>query len=179
MESIRLTKELANLADANRWRSDTLRILSPEKDDPREAAVTLRGKVEDSLVDWAAGMAQTFIDNPVRILVQPAETPTIREGYRKALAALFEEAGRLAMRLWTQRMGVKYQFKPILLGEPFTADSKLMQPHGVHGDDSGSRELDGKRVVVVVHPAVLGTGTHDGEHYETSRVWTKAVVWLE
>jgi len=59
----------------------------------------------------------------------------------------------------------------------FSADSNLLRAHALHKlyDEEDDR-CDGCAVSVVVHPAVLGFGSSDGDDYQTSRVWMKAEV---
>ncbi|KAK4560612.1 hypothetical protein LTR86_005190 [Recurvomyces mirabilis] len=166
---------------ANVWRSDTLRLLMPEEHDTSPPAEELRQEMRIGCRDQCLRAARSFEEGPVAALlnIKSMETAT-KDGFRKTLTQLFEDAGRMAMRLWTQRTAIKCSSLPDLRKEPFAVDSTLMQAHNLHKlDDPKDHRLDGKRIKLVVHPAVLRYGTHDGEDYERSQVWAKAIVWLD
>ena len=123
--------------------------------------------------------ARGFEIGPSRLLLRNMEA-AMREPYSKSIVALFEDAGKLSIRLWTQRPALRCLFLTQLGKLGFRIDSAAMQAHGVHKlDDPDDHSLDGKELRMVVHPAVLGMGNHDAEHYEIERVWVKAVVWLD
>ncbi|KAK4892652.1 hypothetical protein LTR27_008928 [Elasticomyces elasticus] len=163
---------------AHLWRSDTLRSLTPDKHDTSEAASKLRELQQHEVVEQCILAAKAFELGAARFLIQPLEAP-LKDSFRTSLATLFEEAGGLAMRLWTQRTGIECHFRQQLANEKFAVDSHIMQAHPLHKlDDPDDHRLDGRPVKLLLHPAVLRIGTHDAENYHESRVWAKAVVWL-
>ncbi|KAK3117571.1 hypothetical protein LTR53_000896 [Teratosphaeriaceae sp. CCFEE 6253] len=164
---------------AHIWRSDTLRALNPDKHDTSEAAEKLRDLLQHGLRERCSQAATAFEAGAARFMIQPLEAP-LKDSFRNSLVALFEEAGGLAMRLWTQRTGIACRYKPDLANVQFAVDSPIMQAHALHKlDDPDDRRLDGRPVKLTLHPAILRLGTHDGDSYDQSCVWAKAVVWLE
>lgn len=96
------------------------------------------------------------------------------------LETLFQEAGRISIRLWTQRTALRVSGLSDLQKYEFKVDSPVMEAHGLHKlDDPEDRRLDGCPIRIVVHPAIFGCGTHDAEEYHKFRVWAKGVVWLD
>jgi hypothetical protein len=48
-------------------------------------------------------------------------------------------------------------------------------------DPTNQEFYEGKMMKIMVHPAILAIGTHDGDHYDYdhTQVLAKAVVWLD
>jgi len=173
-----LTYAIVNPRQANLWRSQTVRLLHPSDAEGNEAETArltvLRGK---EAVCRAA--AETFATSPARLLTKKLESSQ-RIEHQDSLEKLFQSAGKLFVRLWTQRPALRCDDLQELQKHRFQVDSPAMQAHALHKlDDPADRSLDGKSVRIVVHPAVFGVGTHDAEHYDAVRVWGKAVVWLD
>lgn len=62
------------------------------------------------------------------------------------------------------------------LPETFSSDSNLMKVYPMSGEPE---DLDGKRVLLVVQPAIIAKGRASGHDYNLPpRVIKKAVVWL-
>jgi hypothetical protein len=51
----------------------------------------------------------------------------------------------------------------------FSANSKLLHAHALHRPYDEDDRCDGRPVSVVVHPAVLGFGSSDGDDYKTAK----------
>jgi hypothetical protein len=174
-----LTLLIANLQRAHLWRSNTLRSFKPDRQDFSEAANLLRSRQRYGLADRCWQATKTFEYGAAALLVRPME-PKLIESFRNNLVSIFEEAGDLAMRVWTHRPGIKYHFIQDVVQRRFAVDSPIMQAHPLHKlDDPSDHSLDGRQVSLVVHPVVVRVGTHDGESYEQERVWVKAVVWFD
>jgi len=171
---------LVDRRQAHLWRSDSLRSLLPEKRDSSEAGGKLRDHTLSEVREHCIRAARVFDElEVIKLLIQPLEKP-LRDTFCDSLVILFEEAGALAMRLWTQRTGIECHFGPQLAKEQFTVNSPIMQAHPLHKlDDPDDHCLDGRPVKLTLHPAVLRLGTHDAENYDERRVWAKAVVWLD
>ena len=153
----------------------------PEEHDTSTAAEELRQEMRVSCKDQCLRAARSFEKSPVAALlnVKFMESAT-KDAFRTTLVKLFEDAGRMAMRLWTQRTEIRCWYLADLRKEAFAVDSTLMQAHNLHKlDDPKDHRMDGKRIKLVVHPAVLRYGSHDGEDYDRSQVWAKAIVWLD
>ena len=66
------------------------------------------------------------------------------------------------------------------LPEKFDSTSRHMEAHSAHivelEDDE--RCLDGRDILLVVHPEIIAYGSSDGTDASTVRVLKKAVVWM-
>lgn len=66
---------------------------------------------------------------------------------------------------------------------PFSACTEYLEEHALHRRELAADEyaLDYKSIAVVVSPAVLAYGDHDGTDFsnDTRHVLKKAVVWME
>jgi len=123
--------------------------------------------------------ASRFVNPATQPLLQKMEEST-RDQFLKELSNLFANAGHLSFRLWTQRPSIALRDLSNLPTRTFNANSEYLEAHALHKhDDPKDPRLDGMKTKVVVHPAVLAYGTHDAEQYDQSRIWAKAVVWLE
>jgi len=174
-----LTFDKACEQEANIWRSDTLRmfrLMMTSRNDHRTSEDQL---IEDCVSGACHQMVQDLIEGPMRLLIHQMESPA-KEACLHALESILREAARLAVLLWSQRPMIQCLWLDALPQERFQVDSHLLQAHPVHKlDDSNDHRLDGHPVRLVVRPAVLRMGTHEGESYSQSRVWAKAVVLLE
>lgn len=65
-----------------------------------------------------------------------------------------------------------------LLKEPFHIGSDECEAHAAHKLEEDDKSKDGMLIQMVVEPAILAYGNEQGESYEVSKVWGKAVVWL-
>lgn len=61
----------------------------------------------------------------------------------------------------------------------FNATSSVMSAHRLHKLDEDDTRLDGKKVLLVVQPAVLAFGDENGESYDQSKVWARANVLVD
>ena len=123
--------------------------------------------------------AKSFASSSAQLLVRGLEGAQ-RDECRSSLEMLFQSAGKLSTRLWTQRPALRCDYLQQLQQLPFSISSPVLQAHTLHRlDDPEDRSLDRKLVRIVVHPAVFGIGTHDADNYDKARIWTKAVVWLD
>jgi hypothetical protein len=151
---------------AHIWRSDTLRALRSN-----------RQGLQDELVKRCRYEADTF-EKAAALLLCPTQTE-LDKSFKESLFSIFVDAAELAMQLWSQRPGIVFRSMPEIAQERFAVDSHIMQAHPLHKlDDPDDPRLDGRVIVLVVHPIMLRTGTHDAEDYDHEIIWAKAVVWL-
>lgn len=102
------------------------------------------------------------------------------EKFADELTQLFVQAGQLAVRLWCQRPALKCLYLDELAAQRFEAGSDILQPHLLHKhSDPLDTSLDGILPKIIIHPAIMISGTHEAEDYDQSRVLEKAVVWLD
>lgn len=121
--------------------------------------------------------AQDFITSPIKYLFKSCATREAAEQLFKDLKSVVQFAGELSSRLWARKTSMATRGLADLKETTFSADSNLLRAHALHKlyDEEDDR-CDGCAVSVVVHPAVLGFGSSDGDDYQTSRVWMKAEV---
>ncbi|KAF3480817.1 uncharacterized protein GIQ15_06164 [Arthroderma uncinatum] len=173
--------ELKNLdeREAHIWRSQLVRIYNPPEGGTLSEKEKLAVKKMHSRVERCSDfLATIFHTGPARYLFRkiPSDQETVR---LDKLRDIFLDASELSTRLWTQRTYMKSQNLPSLKLEPFQVSSPSMEAHPSQGlDDDEDSKLDGSRVEVVVHPAILAFGNDDCENYHIPRVWAKAVVLL-
>ncbi|KAK3678253.1 hypothetical protein LTR78_001548 [Recurvomyces mirabilis] len=164
---------------AHIWRSDTLRALTPDKQDTSIGACQLRDHVQSELVDKCAREADLFEHGPARLLMTQADD-TLNDVRRQKLRKVFKDAGGFAMGLWTQRTGIEYRFRQEPADQNFLISSPFMQAHPLHKlDNPDDHSLDGAPVRLVLQPTVLRLGTHGAESYDQKSVWAKALVWID
>lgn len=169
----------ANLLQANVWRSDTLRHLFPSNDTDR-GSQRLHEQGDALLRQAARSAAVTFAQGPARLLLHEMSDAAAKS-YQDELVCLFDKAARLSVMLWRERLAFECHYLHDLATQRFSIDGREMQAHPRHLlDDPTDHRLDGRRVQIVVHPSVVGLGTHDGDRYQTtSKVLVKAVVCLD
>lgn len=161
------------------WRSDTLRLLNPIHLSGTESGSEHLDKLARSIENIAKSIAETLTRHEIPDLLQVMDD-TRSQKFIDELTQLFVHAGQLSLRLWCQRPIYRCQYLPGLAQEAFLTSSEILQPHPLHQhSDPLDTALDGKLPKIVVHPAVLSFGTHEGEHYDQSQILEKAVVWLD
>lgn len=166
--------------EANIWRSDTLRLFALLRNEEVEGDHENADQSIKEGITNACGQAISDLEmGPIKFLLPQMESST-REAYTRAIRAIFEQAAQSAMRLWIQRPDIKYLGFEDLKGTPFSSDSMLLEAHNVHQlCDSDDHRLDGKAIKMVLQPAIIGMGSHEGENYDQTRVWAKAFVLVD
>jgi hypothetical protein len=98
---------------------------------------------------------------------------------KASLRTIMEHAGEISYKLWTQRSYVVCYGLAILLS-PFNHASDYLKAHSFHGGDlfEDEKALDGWKVLLVTHPAVVVHGDSRGTDYSRKRILKKAVVWM-
>lgn len=94
------------------------------------------------------------------------------------LVDLFCSADDFFSKLWSQKVYIKTLDARVLLKEPFSIDSDDCEAHAAHKLEEDDKSKDGMLIQMVVEPGILAYGNEQGESYEVSKVWSKAVVWL-
>ncbi|PPJ53005.1 hypothetical protein CBER1_11215 [Cercospora berteroae] len=167
-----------DLQQAHKWRSDALRSLHPKHLDTESAKARLQ-KSHAAIDTVAKHHAQTLDEEMIISLLRPMETPVHAQSLLE-LTQIYTTAGRLSIRLWSQRPAIACRFLPQLAHTPFDISSSILQAHALYKlDDPEDHSLDGKLTKILVHPAMLTSGTHEAEHYDRQQVLARAVVWLE
>ncbi|KAL2862594.1 uncharacterized protein BJX67DRAFT_295736 [Aspergillus lucknowensis] len=155
-------------SEAHIWRSQTLRNLS---DGPE---VSLQARIKTLCPKIVA----RFLSGPARGLLKPAAANSSdADQCVQELQSLYHGAAQLALSLWMQRASMACQDLQGL--SFFTVDSPIMSAHRLHHLDEEDTALDGKKVLLVVQPAIIAYGSENAEHYDRYKVWAPAVVLVE
>ncbi|KAF2213385.1 hypothetical protein CERZMDRAFT_90437 [Cercospora zeae-maydis SCOH1-5] len=167
-----------DVQQAHKWRSDTLRLLHPKHLENEKAKSQLRDS--SAAIDAVAKHHAQMLDQDILTdLLRPMELP-VHSQFLLELTQIYTIAGRLSIRLWSQRPSVACRFLHQLAHTPFDISSGILQAHALYKlDDPSDHSLDGRLTKILVHPALLTCGTHEAEHYDRQQVLAKAVVWLE
>lgn len=95
-------------------------------------------------------------------------------------------AAELSWTLWDRTsvmrvLGLRELSDPCQTGLLYRTGSERLQAGPLHHVDldDDERALDGHRVLLMCSPAVEASGNGERENYHITRVWKKAVVWLE
>ncbi|KAG6365979.1 hypothetical protein INS49_000155 [Diaporthe citri] len=160
-----------NTKNAHQWRAQLLRIFAMAGENPTLA--TCKARYADALTDKFLNSAARFC------LKQEAEwracerTNFLKDEISRAL--------EFSLQLWAQRSRVDavdlQMFHRHDLGK-YVHCSELMEPHQSQRSEA-PEDYHGRRMLMVVQPAIVAFGTEDGRDYdEISRVWLKARVLM-
>ncbi|WPH02105.1 Hypothetical protein R9X50_00496000 [Acrodontium crateriforme] len=167
-----------DLRKAHVWRSDFMRLLSPQPSDTDNGSESMRHASREARNAACLKIARSLLGGASAFLVKTLQMPV--DPKLKELEGLCRKAASLASKLWAQRPALECIGLTGLSRLPYNKESTIMKAHKLHQiDDPNDRSLDGRRVQIVVHPAVQVRGTYDAEAYNTSRIWAKSVVWLD
>lgn len=148
--------------EAHVWRSSTVRVLTSSDKARKEIATFYQECVEDTIMRDC----KDFVESD---LPQAAKDDLL------AIVAAF---GDFSIELWSQKSNVKYYGLKQLEDRVYAvADEEIDLARAV-GVEEGDTGLDGRPIPVVVQPLVLGYGSHDGREYDRSRIWSRAIVWV-
>lgn len=125
----------------------------------------------------ASSHAEEIINGSVHIFLREPESETEVIKRNIDLCNLYHQAGELAWSLWAQRTVIVSHGQQSL--HEFSSSSSLMAAHRLHHLDEDDKRLDGRKILLCTQPAVLAFGNEHGEHYDTSKVWAKAIVLIE
>jgi hypothetical protein len=165
---------------ASAWRSETLRLLDP----PAPGTMTAENNLHETKQKTAKArktacihMADQFLTT-TSMLCKGLDGEPYKD-MRNSLVSIFLEAGLLSYRMGTQR-GLVRSLDVHDLPSLFSASSEIMEPHprNLEEVDDNTELLNGRRVVLVTHPAIISEGNHDFSDYSVYRVWKRAIVWL-
>jgi hypothetical protein len=156
-------------------RSQILRLLDP----PSTASLPADAKVVKEHVaaaksDFIWKIRQKFLKHATNFLRNPESTVA-----QDKLEQIFYNAAEISSLLWTQRSSVSISGMKSL-HQPFNSASEVHAAHQLHAGqlDQDDSCLDGKKIVLVIHPAVYAIGDSEGNNYSTRRILKKAVVWM-
>lgn len=175
IDGILLTELLVDEKGAHLWRSQLIRLFNSGAkmaNTDKQAMALVR--VQERISRRCTALAIQFRTGPARHLLKDAS-----EQQQVKLVSIFQQAGEIAGRLWTQRTYIRCLYFCDFSQETFRAGSKIMEAHPSHlQDDEHDRRLDNLPVMMIVRPTVLAYGDDDGERFDQCRVWGKAIVHL-
>lgn len=122
-------------------------------------------------------LAVDFLNGPVQALLRAPRSEAELVKRNQELYALYHSAGALALSLWTQRAFMKFHNLQGL--RRFRTGNPAMTAHPLQHLSEDDERLDGKRVLLVVQPAVVSYGNEDAQNYDLCKVWTKGVVLVD
>ena len=153
------------------WRAHLIRVLSAHPSGGKGSLMP------DRLHKMASSHAKTLINGPAHIFFREPESQAEVLRRRDDLQSLYHQAARLALSLWAQRTVIASHGLQRL--HEFDSSSLLMTAHRLHHLDEDDNRLDGRKILLCTQPAVLASGNENGENYDKSKVWAKAIVLVE
>ncbi|KAL4900220.1 hypothetical protein BDW74DRAFT_182975 [Aspergillus multicolor] len=153
------------------WRSHMLLMLNNGRGDQITAP-----HVDTGLQNFAASLAKQILNGPIRILLKPPSTQAHSDRRADELRSLVYAAGELAFRLWTQRIYITVGSLDSL--KTYSAPETVVSPHPLHLLDDDNK-LETSSLGILTQPLILAWGDEEGEHYDTYKVWSKAVVCVD
>ncbi|QDS74478.1 hypothetical protein FKW77_006820 [Venturia effusa] len=173
---VSIEKALLVLADGygknslrvNTARSDLVKLFNPNDEVSHAGIERLQATVNAARTTADERSAARFLYRFKDLLKESSKT-------KDNLLKIMRDVNVLATEFAAQKSYVRcYGIQD--LPETFSNDSQLMAPHGWHGDP---KKMDGKRVLLVVQPAIVAMGRASGRDYGLPpRIIKKAIVWL-
>ena len=161
----------------HRWRAMTVRMLNSSEEGIATEAGS-NGQLDVRRLKQAAykGLANDFL-RVNRMVLKQVDAQEVNSRYAE-LMALFARAGEFACRLHGQHVQIKVLSSPQGVGN-FSVDSERMDAHTTMDIEQNNHGWDGKPIDLVIQPAIVAYGNERGENYNGSKVWSKAIVWME
>lgn len=174
----------ANPRDAYTWRCSLWRLFHPPQ--TRHSTEEDVHVNQDSNTRVRAYCDQTisgFLQGSAAVLLASLPSELDRKVRTDDLWTILLDAAYIAKRLWTQRLHLEsfdledFQQRKLV----FNNSSPLMQAHPFSKVDYEDPVHNGRRIVVVTRPGLLGYDEDDnkGPSGPPYRVFAKAIVWLE
>lgn len=159
------------------WRAQTLRYLDPLASQlGKELA---EGQKASIVVQARHKLAETFVEE--FLAGPPGELVPIRdESMMKQLFLIVNQACEIAYRLWTQKTAIEVLNREGAQRTSYSKEIDELELHIYHTRDIEENEqaLEGKPIILFVHPIVLARGTYEGTDYDQAYVWKRGMVWL-
>lgn len=158
-----------NSPRVNSVRSEIMSLFNPDENTRSLAAVEdLTGSVSDATENFCSSFT-TCLVNHLCCLVKSGPQA------RNELLAIVKNGAKFGVEFGIQKSRIVW-YGIQQLPETFNHASDMMEAHRLYEDP---KALDGKRILVVTHPAIVATGKPDGLDYSIRpRVLKKAVVWM-
>jgi hypothetical protein len=136
----------------------------------------LRSMSETAIAQICELQASNFMNGAARYLF---DFDGKDEENKKELQAIYQQAGTLSYRLWTQRTYLQCVTLREMGRPTFDADDEYLTPHSLVRYDDHEDQLKGKQITLIVHPLIQAFGTNEGKDYGSGRIWACAEVWLD
>jgi hypothetical protein len=137
---------------------------------------TTRADTERAIAWFSESQASNFLNGAARYLF---DFDSNDEEKKKELQAIYQQAGTLSYRLWTQRANLRCTTLREMGRPTFDADNEYLTPHSLVRYDDHEDRLKGKPITLIVHPLIQAFGTNEGKDYGSGRIWACAEVWLD
>jgi predicted XRE-type DNA-binding protein len=157
------------------FRSEAFRLLNPRAQKAENETIEeLRLAVNSAKEVMCAHFAKLFLSQAE--LLTASE---FNETMLKHLHGIMMSAAEISEKLHVQRSRLVIAGMPHL-PDKFDSSSPGMEAHMAHVAeiDDDEKCLDGKNILIVVHPEVTAIGSSDGSDTSKIRVLKKAVVWM-
>ncbi|CAD6443799.1 0f123432-8c9e-4399-b226-28a878e70361 [Sclerotinia trifoliorum] len=134
-----------NVEDAQRWRSDTLRLILPEKNGVEESGV----KAQTNQLIYKSGIrgAVDFMRSPAKYIIN--ENP----GALQELQRTYTFAAEYSYQLWTQRAMFEVSDPSDILGQPYDPQDKGVELH-TRIDVRYEKDGEGQPITMVTSPHI-------------------------
>ena len=136
----------------------------------------LRADTERAIAWFSEIQTLNFMNGPARYLF---DFDSNDEEKKKELQAIYQQAGTLSYRLWTQRTYLQCTTLREMGRQTFDADNEYLTPHSLVRYDDHEDQLKGRPITLIVHPLIQAFGTNEGKDYGSGRIWACAEVWLD
>jgi len=101
-----------------------------------------------------------------------------RAARSEELLQMIRATGDISALLWTQNAQLRAS-KCDIEGEfVFNSDSTSIKAHPCMCLDKNNRQYDGRRVQLIIEPALLAAGDEDGKNYDQLKIRMPAIGWL-
>ena len=119
-----------------------------------------------------------FLDGPSgKLVAQHEPRATVM---REQLSVIANQACEIAYRLWTQKIAIEIVSREDSHRTHYSRKMDDLELHSFHMKEADEDEqaLEGKKIVLFVHPIILARGSYEGTDYNRVSIWKKGMVWL-
>ena len=162
---------------ANKWRALTLQLMNLAS--PRTSGNFPSDEQQRTVRGWhscSERFAEKFEEKHCESWLRPVNLEDAAKRHSELLH-IYHEAAILAICLWTQKTEMRC-LTTFDNYNRFSISSPLMTPHVAMHCDQDSHEYDGRRIDLVVVPAIIAYGNEQGENYGEYKIWMPATVWI-
>ncbi len=161
------------------WRHMTVKLLNLDANsevfdaDKETGDVLPLARVRDSYYDQIVQKIHRDASVLVSSLDEDRSLRTFQE-----LKHLVRTAGDVSALLWAQKAQMRWSKYNLGSEFTFSVDSSSVKAHPCMRLDSENHQYDGRRVQLVIEPAIFASGNEDGKNYDQWKVRLPAIGWL-